>query len=218
MARAPVRGPLVIPNCVEVRLRFTCEGRTHSIVLHAIRQGTTTVDGVLAQTLFTAFTGTFTSSGYAGIVDPNATFASVGVKDLNSPNLVEFLSTGAGVVGTGTPPEMPAQVAIVVTHRTLQAGRAFRGRSYLGCLVQAAAQTSYTATTAADTAAAAFMNGIRTNMASSQLTFCVAQRALQAGTDKAGNVLAPRAANTVQIAQSVIVNPRFDTQRRRLGR
>jgi hypothetical protein len=70
----------------------------------------------------------------------------------------------------------------------------------------------------AKTAAGSFGEGIRLAMTSAGVPMCIAQRALQSGTDTDGNALPPRSAGYFPVTRCVVRDNRLDSQRRRLGR
>lgn len=218
MPRTPVHGPVVIPGCVEMTVFWSSGGKPQSNVYHAQWSGTGGPTAALAQTLFTGISTAFGSSGWAAFVGDDCTLQAVGVKDLRTANQVMYLSTGGAVPGTGTLVAVPASAAIVVSLKTNQSGKAFRGRTYLGSLADNAIANQFDATATANTAAIAFVTGIMNTMAANAMPMGIGQRALNAGTDKKGNPLPARAANVVPVTQAVVVNPRLDSQRRRLGR
>lgn len=218
MPRLPVAGPIVIPGAVQMNVYWTSGGKPQRNVYHGVWSGTGSPNPALAQSLFTAISTAFGSSSWASFVGDDCTLQAVGVKDLRTANQVEYLSTGGAVPGTGTLVAVPASTALVVTLRTANSGRAFRGRTYLGSLADNAILNQYDATAAANVAAIAFVQGIMAAMAAQSMPMGIGQRALQAGTDHKGNPLPARAAAVVPVTQAVVVNPRLDTQRRRLGR
>lgn len=218
MARLPVVGPVVIPNCVECRILWTIGARTFANVVHGQSAGGAAATDAGAQAIFSGLSTQFSGSGWNGMVHPTVSLFAVELKSLHNPNLVQHVSTGAAVPGTATGAGAPMNVALVVTLRTANSGRAFRGRVYLGGLADVALGNMLDSSTAANTAAAAFITGLMTVMSSNSMPMCIAQRALQAGTDKKGNPLPARAANIVPVTTASVINPRLDSQRRRTGR
>jgi hypothetical protein len=218
MPRTPVGGPVVIPNAIEIRIIWTLAGRTFSNVLHGQNPGGAAATDATAQTLMSGISTQFTSSGWAGFVHPTCQLFQVQLKSLHTANQVGHFSTGAAIPGTATGAGAPLNCALVVTLRTAQAGVAFRGRSYLGGLADSALQNMFDTTTAANTAAAAFVTGIMTVASGAQLPIGIAQRALNAGTTHGGAPLPARAANIIPVTLAEVHNARVDSQRRRTGR
>jgi hypothetical protein len=218
MARPVAPGPIVIPNCLQVRLIWTQANRTLHNIVHGNWTTVGPIDPALVETLFTGFKTQFTSSGWAGMVNTGTSFAGVGLRDLRNANQIEYLSSSAPIFGSDASGDLVASNATVVTLKTNQSGRGFRGRVYLGGLGQIVRNDAFSFTGAAGTAAINFVTGLNTVMTSNGLPLCIGQRALLAGTDSHGNPLPARAANTVQVTSVVVVDHRFDSQRRRLGR
>jgi hypothetical protein len=218
MARPPVPGPIVIPNAVEVKLHWSRNGNSFSNVLHGSYTGTPALSSTFAESLFSGFKSGLTSSAFNAELSTDTSFDAVEVKDLRSANMAGFLSTGPAVTGTDATGDLADSLAIVVTLKTAQSGRGFRGRVYLGGLGAIAQGSSRDSTAQAGAAAAAFVSAIMGTMQTNSVPMVVAQRALQAGTDHAGNPLPARTANTVAVTDAVIVSARLDSQRRRMGR
>jgi hypothetical protein len=208
----------VIPNTVEVRLRWEVAGQSFSNIYHGQSPTGTAASDANAQALFASISNGFTSSGWSGFVHPTCSLFQVGLKSLHVANQVEHFSTGAAVPGAAAGAGAPLNAAIVVTLRTAQAGRAFRGRSYLGGIADNALQNMFQSTGAANTAAAAFVTAIMNGLSAISAPMGIAQRALQAGTDHAGNPLPARAANIIPVTIAEVHNARIDSQRRRTGR
>lgn len=217
MARIPVAGPVVIPNCVEVRLVWSNNGRTFKNVLHGNLTAAGPLNPTIAETLFSAFKTQLTSSSWGAMIHTTTTMTGVEVKDLRAGNNPTLLSTGAAAAGTGTGNASPLSTALVFTLKTAQSGRAFRGRAYLAGLAPIAIADSLHGAAAAFTNGIAFLNGVNSVMGTQGFPLVVAQRALQAGTDKHGNPLPARAAAVVPVTSINNVNNRLDSQRRRLG-
>lgn len=218
MARLPAAGAVVIPNCVETKILWTIGSRTFSNIFHGQSAAGVAATDANAQAIMSGLSTQFTSSGWSAMVHPSVSLFAVELKSLHTANLVQHVSTGAAVPGAATGAGAPMNVALVVTLRTANSGRAFRGRSYLGGLADIALSNMLDTSAAANTAAAAFVTGLMTVMAAASLPMCVAQRALQAGTDIKGNPLPARAANVVPVTLAQVINPRVDSQRRRTGR
>jgi hypothetical protein len=199
-------------------LIWTEATRTFHNVLHGNWTTVGPIDPALAETLFTGFKTQFTSSGWSGQVNTVTSFAGVGLRDLRNANQIEYLSSSAAMVGADATGTLPASNSVAITLKTNQSGRGFRGRVYLGGLGLIVNVDPRTFSGAAGLAGIAFVNGLNTVMTSNGLPLCIGQRALLAGTDSHGNPLPARAANTVLVTSVVVVDHRFDSQRRRLGR
>lgn len=218
MSRTVVPGPVVIPGCIEVSLLFSSSGRNFKNVLHGNLAAAGPINPSLPETLFTGFKTQLTSSGFGAQLSSGTSFTGVTVKDLRAPNNPVYLSTGAAVPGTGAATQLPINDAFVVTLRTGQSGRGFRGRVYLSGLIAASSIDGRTFIGATATAALAFINGVNSVMTTNSIPLVVAQRALAAGTDSHGNPLPARPASVILVTSVVNVNSRVDSQRKRLGR
>lgn len=218
MPRLPVPGPVVIPNTIQIAMHWAEAGRSFKNILHGTAPTTGALDPALANTLHTAFATALTSSGLLPHLAAALQFSQVSIKDLRTANLSEHFSTGAPVAGSGTGTALPMNCCAVVTLRTAQAGKAFRGRVYIGGLDETAVSDPRTIAGGTDSALVAFVDGVRAAMTSNGVPMVIAQRALQAGTSASGGTLPARAASSVPVVSVDIANPRVDSQRRRLGR
>lgn len=198
--------PLVIPNTVMVRLLWSHGTHTPVNVLGALKNGTVTVNQTLANTVGAAIKSAFTSSGLAAVVSSSVDLVNVGLRDISTANLAEFLDNGAAVPGTDAANALPPQTALVVTLRTANAGKSYRGRTYLTGFTEASNEADGTVSVAARTAATAFLNAINTALAASSMSLAVMSRP-NAAHAKAGW---STAVTTVQMRDAI-----WDTQRRR---
>lgn len=134
--------------------------------------------------------------------------ASVTRIDVKPPT---FMATTPGSsLPTGTLPFFPAQVAWVISWKTIFAGRSYRGRTYFGPLVASACDTAgfatATATTHVNSAIAAIVNFNNTN--GPGLMFGVY-------STETGGAIRPTPVNTPIVTGSFNGAPR--TQRRRVS-
>lgn len=218
MARTPVAGPIVIPNCMEVKLHWLCDGEAFSNVLHGVYTAQRPINPALPETIFAAIKAATTTVTWMTHLDPACSLTGVSLKDLHTANQPETESTGLAMPGTGTGTPISLGSSLVITLRTAQTGQGFRGRVYLSGLTDAAIQNSrhFTATVGSD--GRAFVDGLRTVMDGNTVPMCVAQRALNAGTHHDGTPWAARPAGTPDVTSVVLRDTRIDSQRRRLGR
>lgn len=168
--------PLVIQNCIQVRLLFVLAGQLGVNVLHGTVTGGVVVNQALANTLGSAIKSAW-SSNLGAHCPPSTALVRVGVRDLRSANLTEFLDTGAAVGGIATAVDaLPAQNAAVVTLRTALSGKSFRGRVYISGFSEAENDVNGNTATAANTAAVAFIAAVQGAMTTSLITLAVASR------------------------------------------
>jgi hypothetical protein len=217
MGRAPVGGPIVIPGVVEGKLKFSDADGSWSIVCHGVK-GSTSVDITLANALATSVGSSITSSGWSGFMKTGSSFDGVEVKDISTAHNPAFISDVAGVPAAGAASPLGDNTALCVSKETAKAGREWRGRMYLGGLDGTVTSDGKNMSGPAKIAAGNFGEGIRLAFSSAGIPMCIAQRALQAGKDSAGNDLPPRTASYFPVTRCVVKDNRLDSQRRRLGR
>lgn len=222
MSRTPVKGPLVIPNTLMVKLEWGTPGATGEVEFSNVTFATyTSVPPnltTLAESLFTSFKAGLASSNWATFVSTAYAFKRVQVKDINVKNLPWHISSGAEVAGSGAGAALPAQAAVVVTSLTQFSGREWHGRSYLGGLDAGAQIDARHHGPAAGQAGVDFLGTIKSSFQTNSLTMALAQRALNADLTDPNNSIPARTAHAEPITGFKIVNNRLDTQRRRLGR
>jgi hypothetical protein len=218
MPRLPVPGPIVIPSCIEVKLHWSDTFGLFSNVLHGNLTAVGPINPALAETLFSALKANVATVTWLGDLATTISFTGVSVKDIRAANNPEFPSSSLAAPGTAVGPAVAINSALVVTLRSAQAGRAFRGRVYLAGLTATALASARQWTTGAGANAVAFVEGIQAVLTANSIPLVIAQRALQAGTDASGNPLPARLAAVVPVVSVDIANPRVDTQRKRLGR
>lgn len=164
----------IVPNTIEVRTLGVIANQLAINVFHAIA-GSAVVNQALANTLGAAIKAAWTAN--LGALCPSQTsLVRVGVRDLRVEHGPEFLDAGAAVVGTGVGDVLPGQVALCLTLRTAQAGKSFRGRTYLGGFMETQNDASGFATQATQTAAVAYMTAVSNALTGSQLTLAVTTR------------------------------------------
>lgn len=210
-------GPIIIPNCVEVRLHWVYSNITWFNVLHAQYTLAGPVSPTAPESIFSAIKASAGWTAWSAHTRPDNSLTAVGVRDIRGPNFPELLSTSGPAFGTGPSTPMAPQVCMVVTFKTAQAGRAFRGRCYLSGLDQNCQLAGgHTIDPPANTAAVGFLNAVQSAMAAQSMTLAIGQKALPQRLAHDGSTLPARPANVVPVTSIVTLNTRFDTQRRRL--
>lgn len=211
-----IAGPVVIPNCVAVELRWTLSnGKTAKNVLHARVASGFAVTPTVAEALRAAISGSAAYTAWKAHLHTSCAFASVGLRDLRSANQPIEESTGAANPGTGAVDPLPPEVALVATLRTALAGRSFRGRVYL-CGFDAGALTATgNATAGTVTDGTNFMSEVASALTAEGMTLCIAQPARAAYTSPNGTVHAARPAATADVTSQLVRDGIFDSQRRR---
>jgi len=218
MARPVAPGPAVVSNGVEVKLNWTMGARSTTNIMHARGTFGDTVPGTLPETLFTAFKSSLTSTLLGADLATTTSLTGVSLKSINSANNAYINSTGTAQAGTGTGAATANNVALAVTLATAKSGPGYRGRVYLGGFILTVILTPVRWSDPVGTHAAAWLNAIISTLGTNGLTACVLQHHL---LPEPGATQPPmnqdRPADLTQITQARIVNPRIDTQRRRLG-
>jgi hypothetical protein len=218
LARSPVAGPVVIPACAEIKLKWHDGQKTFMNVLHGAHVSGASIPASDPETVFAAIKAAASTTTWLTHIAPAVTLIGVSIKNLAVANEPEMPSTGAAVAGTGVGQPLALSSALVVTLKTAKSGQAYRGRVYLGGMVAAALADAFNFTTQVGGDAVAFVTGVNGALTTAGYPLVVAQRALASGTHTDGSPWAARPAGTQPVTSVSIVNPRADTQRRRLGR
>lgn len=168
---------LYLAGSAFVRLIWTSQnGTVQMINVLGSAVGSVTFGQTLANNLDTAIKSAFASSGFNSHVHPSTSLQAVGVRDWRTPNQVEYVGTGAPVVGTATGDLLPSSTALCFTFRTALAGSRYRGRIYLGGF----GETDNTATgqsgATLQTTGLAFVGAVHAAMSAQNLTPAVISR------------------------------------------
>lgn len=221
MARDPGRiaGPIVIPNCVAVLIQWSLPNtKTVNNVLHASVASGFSATSTVAQAIYAAIIASAGFTSWKANINSGVSLTGVSLRDLRSANLPLVTSTGAATPGTGAGTALPPGDALVVTLRTAQAGRQFRGRVYLPGLDSTALAAGGVAAAATVTNSKAFVDAVSAALTSSSMTLALGQAARQQYTSAKGTVHAARAAAVQPVTSTVTRNNIIDHQRRRAGR
>jgi hypothetical protein len=213
-----IAGPVVIPNCAQVRLFWLLgNGKTATNVLHGSYTATFNPSVSMANALMASCVAGLTSSALAGQLHNSTSLFAVGLRDISAAHTTEYISTSAAGPGTGTGTALPPQTAFVVTLRTGTAGQGGRGRVYLPGYASSADVGNGTANSTVTTASPQFITTVSAGMnaLTTPLAFCLARPARAAYTGKTGTAHAARQAGTLPITAIVAENVVWDTQRRR---
>jgi hypothetical protein len=168
--------PLVVSNAVQVRLRWSLNGKLVSNVLGGQVGGGYANSQAHANALGTAVIGRFTSSGLKALSASTTEMLGVGIRDVRTPNQVEYLSVAAGVIGTGAGDPLPNELAAVATLKTALAGKHYRGRVYIGGANEAQNDAAGQIVAAYNTAVVAFITGVSADMGTEGITLAVLAR------------------------------------------
>jgi hypothetical protein len=211
---------VVIPNCSEVKIKWTQGGLTLTNVLHGNLTAAGPLNPSVAESIFSAIKANAATTTWLGHVHPTCALSGVEVKDLRAANNPGLVSTGVALPGTSTGGEQAQSVAFVITLHTAFSGKGFFGRAYLpGVAADNLADSRHFANTLG-APAVAFMNAINSAMTAQGMPWVLAQRALAANTDPGAppHQQQPRPAGVIPIQSAAANDYRVDSQRRRLGR
>lgn len=211
-------GPIVIAGAAQVRIYYSQTGVRFINAVGAIGSPASGVNQALADALDAAIKTAFTSSGFAGTCATALSLTQVGIRSLNAPNLAEFVGAAAAVPGTGTGDPLSRSTTGVVTLRTAQAGKSYRGRLYLPPQTEANNDSFGNQVTAAGTAANAFVTGIRNALSASGLTCAILSPALPERLNHAGQTLPAKPGFATAVVSNQVRNSNWGTQRRRVHR
>jgi hypothetical protein len=220
--RLPQGGPVVIPNCSEVKLVWTQNGMKLNNVFHGALTVAGPLNPAVAETIFSAIKAANGTTTWMGHLFTGISLSEVHVKDLRAANNPTLVSTGLALPGTGTGTALPQDNALVVTLLTAFSGKGYVGRVYLPGLdsLQLADSRHWISTAGFDNAALGFCNAVNSAMTASGMPWVLGRRKLLANSDPA----APppynqnREADTIPITGPKITDHRIDSQRKRLGR
>lgn len=193
---------LIINNTVQMRLVWAHSGTPFAVnVLHGIKDvgiSSPTQDGVNA--LFEDLKTRFSTASIRSQINSSISLASVGLRDLNTANEPEFVSTGAPVAGSGSVELLPLNIAACATLRTSKAGPSYRGRFYMTGYTEGMSSAGMMAATVGP-ALVAWLEQVQTAMDTAGLGLAVASRKLGVSN----------AVTAIQVRDN-----RWDTQRRRI--
>jgi hypothetical protein len=196
---------------------YTIQGKNMMNTFGCVVPSTYSVTQAAANAIANTLSGVWASSGMAALVPPNTIFTGVDLRDLRTLNQPLVTSTVLNDPGVSTSIPLPRQVSLVITARTAQAGRQFRGRWFIGGWAQNAQEvTDGNATSAAGTAAFSWINNISAAAQTNAGPLGLIQRLLPARTDKKGETLPERPPAIIPITSWVLRNSVWDTMRRRI--
>lgn len=211
-----VRGPLVIPNTVQMRLLWTLpNGRAATNVLHASVADDVHPSLALANALFDGIAALAELTTYAGYLSSDTSLMHVDLRDLRSEHLGLYESEGSPVPGTSADPALPEEVAFVISLRTGLTGAAHRGRIYLPGMASNALDSAGHADAGFVAAALAFVQAMNAVMIINALELGVGHRGHASYTNRLGDTVPAEAAGTDPVITIAARDNVFDSQRRR---
>lgn len=197
---------LIVPNAAQMRLIWANGGQLYALNVLGVVANAVAITQALTNTVGAAVKAAFTSSSLNGGVGTAITLANVGLRDIRTANQAEFLDSGGAVAGTSAGDLLPPQTALVVTLRTAQAGRSFRGRVYLPGFTEGVNTPGGASSWV--TAPVTFITAIKSALVTSGMDLGVLSR-------PAPDALPPRSGFVTTVTSIVVRDAVWDTQRRR---
>lgn len=211
-----IPGPVVVPSCAQITINWTnAAGRGGHNVLYGRYAGAFAGTVAQANSIMTAFTTGGAWTALAAFFATTAAISGVSIRDVSTPNAPLITSTNAPVPGTSASPEMPDEVALVITLRTAFTGPGFRGRVYVPGWATNALATGNVAAAAAVTALNSWGGTFSGAIGAGGYTWVLGQPARAQYTGSTGRVHPARAAMSTTISQTTVRDNHWDTQRRR---
>ena len=190
-----------------MRLVWALGGSLYALnVMGVVNTGAVAITQAITNTIGTAIKSALTSSGLGALIHTSVTLANIGLRDIRTANTAEFLDTGGATAGTSAGDFLPPQTAFVVTLRTAQAGRSFRGRVYLPGYGEGA--NAVTGTIGSATQSVAFVTAVQAALVTNGLNLGVLSRPAPLATPARAGFITPV---TSIVARDLV----WDTQRRR---
>lgn len=198
---------LVVPGAAVGRLIWAQGGIPFAVnVFGVVNSGGIAITQALTNTIGSAIKAAVTSTNHGISLGTTITLLSVGLRDIRTANMPEFLDAGGPVAGTAAGDLLPPQTALCITMRTAFAGRRFRGRMFLPGYAEA--HNNATGAAAGTTASVAFVTAIKSALAASALDLGVLSRPDPTATP-------PNAGAITPVSAIVARDAVWDTQRRR---
>lgn len=192
-----------------LRTIWTTGGVQSAISVYGVvNAGNIAITQAITNTIGAAIKAAVTSSALVSRLHTSFALATVGLRDIRSANQPEFLDSGGPVAGTAVQGLLPPQTCLVITERTAQAGKRFRGRTYLSGFDMSVNGVTGAAGAPTTTSAVAFVTAIKSALVASSLDLGVLSRPNPAAAPpNAGGITV---VTLIQARDSV-----WDTQRRR---
>ena len=212
-----IGGPVVIPNAIQVHLKFNLGGgKTARCIMYGNGGTTFSPSTAFANQIHTSLSTGAQWTALAAHIAPTASFAGVDLRDVRSAGFPLVASSNAVVPGTSSGTELPNEVALVITERTARVGPQFRGRIFIPGWATTALGTGNTVAAPAQTALQNWANQISAAFSGAGLILSLGQRARQAYTSpKTGTSFPARAATLVPITAMTVRDNHWDSQRKR---
>lgn len=211
-----IGGPVVIPGCVRVIIKWTLpNGKTANNVLAASVGPAFTATATTAEALRAGFVVGGNWTALAAFMPTSGSLAAVELLDIRQPNNAPVLSTGAATPGTSASTPIPGEVAVVATLRTAKAGQGFRGRMYIPNFATNAIAAGDVVAPAVLTAINTWLGQVNAQLAGQNMVWALAQPARAAYIGSTGTSHPARAAGVVPLVSFATRDNHWDSQRRR---
>lgn len=211
-----IAGPVQIPSCAQITINWQlADGRAAHNVLYGRYSGAFAGNQAQANSIMTALTTGGAWTALAAFFATTTTVSGVSIRDVNTPNAPLINSNNAAVPGTSASPELPDEVAAVITLRTAFTGPGFRGRVYVPGWATNSLATGNVIAAAAVTALNSWGGTISGALAAGTYTWVLGQPARAQYTGSTGRVHPARSAMSTTISQTVVRDNHWDSQRRR---
>lgn len=213
-----IPGAITIPNCIQVVLVWSPNfalGQFVYNVAHGFVASGFAATAPIAQAIYAALATAYTAN-LASFQPTTGGLQGVQLRDIRPPgNFAPVNSTGAATPGTSASMAMPEEVAAVLTARTAQAGRGYRGRMYIPCWATNANAAGGVIASGVITGLDNFATAYLAALTAQGITGCVAQPARNSYVGVTGTTHPQRPAGTPAITQLFVRNNAWDSQRRR---
>lgn len=213
-----IAGPVIIPNAIQMRFRWTLnDAKTAHNVMYGQVAGGFTPTAAIAEALRASIAGAGTWTALAAYLAPNCSLAGVDLVDMRPPGGWPIVSsTGAALPGTSAVAAFPDETAVALTLRTAKVGPSNRGRIFIPGWASNSMGVGGVVLAAAVTALTNFGAALPGLFLAQSITLSVGNPARAAYTStRTGRVFPARAAGLVPVTAVVCRDNHFDSQRRR---
>jgi hypothetical protein len=212
-----IGGPIVIPNCVQIVLKWTQQdGKGANVVTYGRVGGIPAPTVTQADQIFSALSTGAQYTALKALQSSTSAFTGVTLRSVHSKDQPIIASTGAAVSGTAVGATFPNEVALVITLRTALVGRANRGRMFIPNWTADSSAAGNVVLASSVTVLQNWANTLISAYAAGGYTMVIGQQERADYTSpKTGTHFPHRDATSVTVTQCTVRNNTWDTQRRR---
>ena len=212
-----IPGKVQIPNAAQIVLTWTlADGKSGHNVLYGRYIPPFAGTAAQATAILAALGSGAQWTAYAAFLATTTSLFNVTIRDVNTIDQPIISATTGAAPGASASPEMPDEVAAVVTLRTGKVGPGNRGRIYLPGFATNALATGNVIAPATVTALGNWAQTIKTAFAAQGYTLALGQRERAAYTSPITGANFPhRPAAAPDITALVVRDNHWDSQRRR---